>query len=260
MASFRGHQRAVAVYFIMVVLSLCTIGEAAEFAGGTGEPNNPYQIATAEQLTAIGSDPNLLNEHFILVADIDLDPDLPGGRVFDRAVIVPDAGAKGTAIFTGRFDGRGHTISGLRIVSARSDIGLFGAVGYAGVLQNLRLKDVSIVTNAPVACIGTLVGYNRGVVERCEAIGVLLGYEYIGGLVGLNLGTVRECSFIGSVSGVQVVGGLIGDNEGVVVDCCCNGPVVGRYTVGGLFGGHGGTLVRGYATGPATPSRPGRGD
>lgn len=31
---------------------------AVPFAGGTGDPNNPYQIATAEQLIAIGSDPN----------------------------------------------------------------------------------------------------------------------------------------------------------------------------------------------------------
>ena len=67
---------------------------AAEFAGGTGEPNDPYQIATAEQLISIGSDPNLLDKHFILVNDIDLDPNLPGGRVFDRAVIAPCEGAK----------------------------------------------------------------------------------------------------------------------------------------------------------------------
>ena len=53
--------------------------------GGTGEPNDPYQIATAEQLIAIGSDPNLLDKHFLLVADIDQDPNLAGGRVFDNA-------------------------------------------------------------------------------------------------------------------------------------------------------------------------------
>ena len=59
------------------------------FAGGTGEPNDPYQIATAEQLISIGSDPNLLDKHFILLNDIDLDPNLPGGRVFTQAVIAP---------------------------------------------------------------------------------------------------------------------------------------------------------------------------
>jgi hypothetical protein len=255
MASFRSHQGANAICLIVVMLGLCTAAGAAEFAGGTGEPNDPYQIATAEQLIAIGSDPNLLDKHFVLVADIDLDPNLPGGRVFERAVLVPDAGARGTAIFIGRFNGRGHTVSGLRIVSTRDGLGLFGAVGCAGVVQNLRLKDVNIITNAPVDDVGTLIGYNRGVVDRCEATGVLSGYGYMGGLVGLNMGTIRECSFTGSISGVEVIGGLIGDNGGVAVDCYSNGSVTGRHTVGGLVGSHHGMLVRGYATGPVTATQ-----
>ena len=53
------------------------VAMALPFAGGTGEPNDPYQIATAEQLIAIGLDPNLLSRNFVLVADIDLDPNLP---------------------------------------------------------------------------------------------------------------------------------------------------------------------------------------
>ncbi len=100
MASFRSHQGPNAICLIVVVLGLCTAAPAVEFAGGTGEPNDPYRIATAGQLIAIGSDPNLLNKHFVLVAGIDLDPNLPDGRVFDRAVIAPDAGQKGAAIFT----------------------------------------------------------------------------------------------------------------------------------------------------------------
>jgi len=61
----------------------------AQYGGGTGEPNDPYLIYTAEQLVSIGSDPNLLDKHFVLVNDINLDPNLPGGRIFDRAVIAP---------------------------------------------------------------------------------------------------------------------------------------------------------------------------
>jgi len=253
MASFRSHQRGIATCLVIAVLGLCMAGEAAEFAGGTGEPNDPYQIATAEQLIAIGSDPNLLDKHFVLAADIDLDPNLPGGRVFDRPVISPDVWVPGAVVFTGRFDGRGHAVSGLRIVSAGSDLGLFGVVGRAGVVQNLRLKDANvIVTKDTMGLIGTLVGFNWGVVNRCEVTGVLSGYESVGGLVGLNEGTVRECSFTGSVSGDRPVGGLIGNNEGVAVDCWCNGSVTGRDGVGGLIGSHSGALMRSYATGPVT--------
>ena len=61
-----------------------------KYAGGTGEPNDPYQIATAADLIALGNEPNDYDKHFILTADIDLDPNLPGRKVFDKAVIAPD--------------------------------------------------------------------------------------------------------------------------------------------------------------------------
>ena len=77
-------QRTAAIVVTFWSLWTC---HAADFAGGTGEPNDPYQIATAEQLISIGSDPNLLDKHFVLINDIDLDPNLPGGQVFPRAVI-----------------------------------------------------------------------------------------------------------------------------------------------------------------------------
>ena len=73
-----------------IVLGSGGVAMAVPFAGGTGEPNDPYQIATVQQLIGIGQDPNLLSRHFVLVADIDLDPNLPGGRVFDDALIAPD--------------------------------------------------------------------------------------------------------------------------------------------------------------------------
>ncbi|MEW6404796.1 MAG: hypothetical protein AB1649_23615 [Chloroflexota bacterium] len=63
----------------------------AKYSGGTGEPNNPYQIATAEDLIALGESTEDYDKHFILTADIDLDTNLPGRKIFDRAVIAPSA-------------------------------------------------------------------------------------------------------------------------------------------------------------------------
>ncbi len=79
MASFKSHQGIRAISTV-IALGLCPSGWAVEFAGGTGEPDNPHQIATAEQLIAIGSERSLLNRHFALVNDTDMDPSLPGGR------------------------------------------------------------------------------------------------------------------------------------------------------------------------------------
>ena len=56
----------------------------AQYDGGTGEPNNPYQIATAEDLMALGDSPEDYDKHFILTADIDLDPKLPGRKVLQK--------------------------------------------------------------------------------------------------------------------------------------------------------------------------------
>lgn len=49
--------------FLIAVLLLQSSTFAMDFAGGTGEPNDPYKIATAEQLPAIGSDPGFLDMH-----------------------------------------------------------------------------------------------------------------------------------------------------------------------------------------------------
>ena len=74
------------------------------FSGGTGEPNAPYQIALAEQLVTIADFPDLLDKYFVLNSDIDLDPNLQGGQIFNKAVI---------PIFSGTFDGHGYTIQHL---------------------------------------------------------------------------------------------------------------------------------------------------
>ena len=42
----------------------------AKYGGGTGEPNDPYQIATAEDLIVLGETPEDYDKHFILTADM----------------------------------------------------------------------------------------------------------------------------------------------------------------------------------------------
>jgi len=85
------HDRIVRTIPIMIiVVCFVNFSAQAQYGGGTGEPNDPYQIATAEDLMLLGEMPEDYDKHFILTADIDLDPNLPGRKVFDRAVIAPD--------------------------------------------------------------------------------------------------------------------------------------------------------------------------
>ncbi|MHC4537556.1 MAG: hypothetical protein ACYS6K_26785 [Planctomycetota bacterium] len=111
-------------YVIVIVTYMLAMVAHAQYSGGTGEPNDPYLIATAEDLMLLGESPEDYDKHFILTADIDLDPNLPDRKVFDKAVIAPSRDTS----FTGVFDGNGHTISRLSIKGIMY-VGLFGQTG-----------------------------------------------------------------------------------------------------------------------------------
>jgi hypothetical protein len=253
--------------FAAIVLSTASASWAANFAGGIGEPNDPYQIATAEQLLSIGSDRNLLVKHFVLVADIDLDPNLPGGRVFTQAVIAADVNwtQRGDiryvqyAAFEGTFDGAGHIVHNLAIDdiqvvdgSLTRSVGLFGTVGQRGRVENLNLQGISVKGLYPV---GGLAGTNEGTILRCHVVGQVAGSGDVGGLAGGNTGVIALCHTSGVVSGGEgggTLGGLVGGNLwGIVANCYSDAAVRAGHghSVGGLIGEHSGSLWNCYATG-----------
>ena len=121
---------------IPLLLAFCLVSfpTQAQYSGGTREPDAPCQIATAEDLMLLGETPEDYDNHFTLTADIDLDPNLLGRKVFDRAVIAPDTrdahfGAFDGVSFAGAFDGSDHTIAHLAI-TGDSYLGLFGELAY----------------------------------------------------------------------------------------------------------------------------------
>ncbi|MHC4119811.1 MAG: hypothetical protein ACYSWO_20120 [Planctomycetota bacterium] len=262
--------------FVIACLLLQSLALAADFAGGTGEPNDPYQIATAEQLIAIGSDPSFLDKNFVLVADIDLDPNLPGGRVFTNAPIARDSnasvGSHSGASFGGVLDGRGHTIANLHIEGGHGyDVGLFSML--SGLVKDLRLADV-VISGSPC---GAIAGFNHGgMILRCEVTGRLSGVSQVGGLVGANWDAslvecqaqvriighdeiggmvgggeramLMRCRAEADVNGERGVGGLVGDSQsGIIIECQATGTVVGGDEVGGLIGNCSRTMIRGSA-------------
>ncbi len=261
------------VVFVWVATTCAVLPVHAKYSGGTGEPNDPYQIATAADLIAMGNDGNDYAKHFILTADIDLDPNLPGGRGFNQAVI---------GYFAGVFDGKDHAISHLTIRGA-GYLGLFGQLTEtdltAGEIRNLRLEDVSIVASGGDAgtpatpnpgagdhvgalaarnngvsvthvsssgkvtgegMVGGLVGYNGGTVTYCHSTCTVTGNSDVGGLVGCNNGTLSYSHAAVAVAGAFQVGGLVGCTYwGRVTQCCSDGVVDGDYAVGGLVGQNG---------------------
>jgi hypothetical protein len=229
-----------AIPWLFAACRLCTPAQA-QYAGGTGAADDPYQIATAADLIALGESPEDYDKHFILTADIDLDPNLPARKIFAKAVIAPDMDPT-TRFFQGTpfvavFDGNGYTISHLTI-TGKDYLGLFGGIAVGSEIRELRVVNVNITGSGQH--IAGLVGENHGKVTSCYSTGTVNGESRVGGLVGDNHASysgVTNCYSTVAVSGGSIVGGLIGANSGDVIHCYSTG-FVGGYgdTLSGLVG------------------------
>jgi len=217
---------------LAIMMVLCVNAAAqAQYSGGTGGPGDPYLIATAEDMNAIGANTSDWDKHFLLVADINL-ADYTGTQF---NIIGSDYHP-----FTGVFDGNGHKVWNFTWVSTnRSYVGLFGYVGSGGRIKNLGLENVSIHGGLYSSYFGGLVGYNhQGTIINCYSKGSVTGNDWVGGLVGYNdYGTITNCYLTSNVSGDEKVGGLVGRNyEGPISNCYSTGSVSGDAGVGGLVG------------------------
>jgi len=207
---------------LVVVTTFLFLATAkAQYSGGTGEPEDPYLIYTAEQVNAIGAEPNDWDKHFRLMADIDL----AGYAGTDYNIIAPyDADVP----FTGVFDGNAHTIANFTYTSTDANsVALFGWVqGDNAGIMNLGLVDPRIEASAR------------------DGVAPLVDH--------LEDGTVSGC-FVrgGSVSGGRWVGGLVAYNDGAIINCYSSAAVTGGVSAGGLVGtnGRSQTIRNSYSTG-----------
>lgn len=164
---------------------------------GVPVPDGAIGIGTAEALFAIGVT-YPLDGDYVLTADIDLtgvgDLTPIGGMASSCGIVAGDN------VFSGTFDGRGHTIRGLTMeleASVRVHAGLFGSLGGSDpddpcVVENLILKDVRISGEfTDIYTLGALAGQASGCVEISN-IALLSGSVTstsgntlgVGGLVG----------------------------------------------------------------------------
>ena len=226
-----------------------------KYSGGSGTSDNPYKIATAQDLIALGESPEDYDKHFILTADIDLDPNLPGRKVFDKAVIAPDTNDTELMFqgipFTGIFNGNGYVISNLHIKGV-DYLGLFGKIDLAAKISNLSIKETDIDGFGDF--IGSLVGHNEGNITMSYSTGIISGLVFdVGGLVGFNLGSITMSNSSCSISGIITVGGLVGYNIGDLTDCFSNAVVNGSLHTGGLVGySQNGSVTTSYSSGTTT--------
>ena len=189
-------------------------------------------VRTAEDLAAIGQSKEGLSGYYVLVNDIDLTDYLadkkdgwyPIGTYSESDSGVPNS----ENVFSGHFDGNGHTVSGL-VIARQSytfvegfNCGLFGFISSNGVVENLGVVSAVGMGSEMNSYSGGLCGVNEGTIMNCWAdVNVLLIDEHrvAGAFCGRNSGTIVNCYSIGFVTAGRDLGAFCGWNMGEIVDC-----------------------------------------
>ena len=237
---------------LLILLAICVFGREAEakYGGGSGEPNDPYLIYTAEQMNEIGADSNNWDKHFKLMAAIDLSSYT--GTSFN---IIGYNDWRGNKPFRGVFNGNDKKISNFTYNSTgRGYIGLFGYVyGENSEIKDLRLMNPD-VTAGSQQYVGSVVGLlDGGTITSCYVQGgSVSGTGWTtGGLVGSSSGTIKNCHVENiSISGGNDTGGLVGENfYGTITSCYSQANVSGSSSAGGLAGYNLGIISNCYSTG-----------
>lgn len=255
---------------------------ADAYDGGEGTPENPYQIATAEQLALLASEANNGlggDACYSLTNDINL-------NAADSLIWTPIGNG---GVFKGVFDGNGHVISDL-YVDGMEYSGLFARTenatirnvqienalvlvyvqsyvytAQAGIIaalaQNTNFYDCSVSGVMGVASTrtgGGIVGSFEVDVKEGDTIQItncvnnadIYDVYHMGGIVGSTSVAngslvIENCVNNGKLKGLGFAGGMIGEGEFIIRNCENYGEIVAQDCAGGMVGqgGNFGTIV-----------------
>ena len=248
---------------LSIVLTLCMVlmlvpttafAEGITPATPQTDTDGVYQIGTAEELYGFAQLVNNGNTSAsaVLTADIIVNKGVlkaDGNLADDTSGFTSwtPIGNSYSNKYTGKFDGQGHTISGLYFNDAATDyVGLFGC------LESGEIKNVGVIDSYfnGTYWVGGVCGRNRGTITGCYNTGTVSGTgNQVGGVCGANdYDTITGCYNTGTVSGRDEVGGVCGLNyDGKITGCYSIGTVSGgdeSVYVGGVCGyNHSGTVT-----------------
>lgn len=244
---------------------------------GTATSPQEYSISTEDQLAALATTVNsgvtYACSTFTLQNDIAITSDHNGSTWGNwdpiGKTIVGDT--RVARVFSGTFDGAGHTISNVFPLGPNSDAspsfyeaGLFGYLGENSVVRDLNVSgSIALDSNdaGPVVLAGGIAAQSTcGTLVGCSYSGTItLGkntpfssYVYAGGLVGSVdssrnvLGTSEE--------GLYDTFSMCQCTSNATLDVACNGRGTGAPYAGGLVGycGSGGEMVQSSSTSDVT--------
>ena len=208
-----------------------------------------YQLTTSEQLYWFAEQVNGDNKDLnaVLLNDIIVNSGEVSASTEDAKVWKPIG--NNIAPYTGTFDGKGYTISGLYFndtsESSGEYVGLFGKIGSGGSVSNVNVTNSYFNGYEQV---GGICGCNEGSIANGHVQGILSAKYYAGGVCGSNEGTITNCYNTGTVSGVTFgFGGVCGQNYGTIKNCYNTGTVsCPNYKIGGVCGSNSKTITNCY--------------
>lgn len=230
--------------------------------GGDGTAENPYQVATAGDLSEMRNYPNA---HFTVINDIDMT------GMSDKWVPV--------RTFNGTLEGNNHVISNFYSTTASPDgyQGLFGKLDSAAIVKDITfLKPMVTTSSESCGYMGVVAGNSMystlenihvfegdlsvsetdcnptigGIIANPTLETKVYGCSFegtidasnssgVGGISGsvMSGSTVQACYAKGTFSGKSELGGIAGDSfESFIYDCHSDVDLTGSYYIGGIAG------------------------
>ena len=244
---------------------------AEAFAGGDGTPEDPYQIADADQLALMAQYLNQppedydLAQHYrqasyVLTADIAWNDTSAFDRWEEQAPAYAWEPIGTDGGFSGVFDGAGHTISGLYLAAdwypGETDAGDAPIYGLFSTLTTgydqppCTVRDVT-VTQSLYRIFN--VGYNTGgivgtangaVIDNCVFDGIIRcnGGNHLAGIAAVVRGdtSITGCTFSGALEGgakVYNMAGIASEATGGTIDGCVNAGTLAPAAESSVLGG-----------------------
>ena len=233
--SFRDAWQRLSVALMLVMFTATT----AWALSGSGTENDPYVINTvADWNTAAITQQYYDNGSSYVYIKLGNDLNFTN-KTFNIYGLSVSGLATARMI---RFDGQGHTISGITISKTNSNevAALFGGLSAGGSISHLTVANSSFQAYKYVAGI---VADNGGTVSDCHVASTVtlkVGYTYCGGIVARNYtpnsstgGTVTGCT-VGACLQLPsytmnkvALGGIVGDQNsaGTISDCLFYGSM-----------------------------------
>lgn len=232
----------------------------AAFAGGTGAENDPYLIATEEQLAYlsvnVAGGERYKGKWFKLTDDLDLSAHRwnPIGQYKWETSDTTDN------YFSGNFDGNGKKICGIYVDEEKDGFsgGLFGNIKVTTSNTTIEIRDIT-VENAVlfgnetdlvsgyngILCSTVMANESSRIIIKNVSVSGSMDIEYTSGeyICGGMCGSADRVTFVDCtvdsirLNGASNSGGFVGmASEDTFTDCIARGTVNGLWAIGGFVG------------------------